>query len=283
MTTSDDIIPLGVRFAVRDAVGGWGPYTERDIRELFMAHGFSPPQGGYDASGGVRRSQAEAFHAAIDWASASDADRYLGVIEDVLAVLERGDEWRDREEHLLRALDRAGIRRGDQGRLILSAGAVGAGVELLDLTSESDIRLHLGRLERLDQEPEEMIGAAKDLVEATAKHVLIEFGETPDKTTDVAALSKQALGKLKLHKGAVAPTAKGSDVMVRMLGGLAQIAIGLAELRNLGYGVGHGQGRRVGGIKRRHAEFAARSAVAYVAMILDTLHDPEAPWRPQAP
>src|SRR6187401_1617565 len=65
--------------------------------------------------------------------------------------------------------------------------------------TDSDIRLHLGRLERLDQEPEELIGAAKDLVEATPKHVLLTLDIPFDRNGDVAALSKQALASLALH------------------------------------------------------------------------------------
>lgn len=274
-----ELLPLAVRFAVREAVGGWGPYKVREIYELFAVHGFSETSGPYDQSGGERRSQAEAFHAAIDWTSPAEVERYLRVVEDILEVLNQDvADFEQRRARLTRALERAGIRSDANGRLSLPPAAMTT-LDLTTLTSESDIRFHLARLERLDQEPEEMIGAAKDLVEATAKHVLLEFGETPERNADVATLSKQALTKLNLHAGTVAPTAKGAEIMVRMLGGLAQVAIGLPELRNLGYGVGHGQGRRLAGIKKRHAEFAARAAAAYVAMVLDTLHDPDAPWR----
>jgi hypothetical protein len=141
--------------------------------------------------------------------------------------------------------------------------------------------LQLARLERLEQEPEEMIGAAKELVEPTAKHVLLELGEEPPPNADLAALSKLALKKLNLHPEAIAPTTAGAEIMIRILGSLGQTAGGLAELRNRGYGTGHGAGRRIRGLARRHAEFAARSAVAYTSFVLDTLQDPDAPWRPE--
>jgi len=35
---------------------------------------------------------------------------------------------------------------------------------------------------------------------------------------------------------------------------------------------------RVLGVRRRHADFVARSAIAYMEMVLDTLHDPNVPW-----
>lgn len=64
---------------------------------------------------------------------------------------------------------------------------------------------------------------------------------------------------------------------MRILGGQAQTAPGLAELRNLGYGTGHGRGQRIKGLKRRHAELAARSAITFAAFVLNTLHDEDAP------
>jgi hypothetical protein len=72
---------------------------------------------------------------------------------------------------------------------------------------------------------------------------------------------------------------KGADTIVRILGGLTNIPSGLAELRNAGYGTGHGQSRRISGIKERHAELAARAAITYSSFMLDTIDDPDAPWR----
>ncbi len=105
------------------------------------------------------------------------------------------------------------------------------------------------------------------------------MGEDFDSNADVAAVSKQALARLHLHPESLAPTTKGADTIRRMLSSLQQTAAGLSELRNLGYGTGHGRGRRVAGLKRRHAEFTARAAVTYVTFVLDTLDDTDAAWR----
>lgn len=164
------------------------------------------------------------------------------------------------------------------GRLRL-ASRVAPGLDPSKLPSESDIRLHIDRLERLNQEPEEMVGAAKELIEAVAKHVLIELGEPFDPNDDVASLVKQAMAKLRLHKSAIAPDTKGYEIVVKILGGLQQIAIGISELRNLGYGTGHGQGRRLAGVAKRHGELAARVAIAHALFVLDTLDDMDAAWR----
>ena len=283
-----DLVPVRVRNAVTEAVGGWGLYTVSQIATLFADEEFKPSCEDIADHGGQRRTECEVYQAAIDFTSISESRRYLLVVDQIIRDHEAAIRAKDglvaadltnRLEKVRGALARSGIRRGADGLLELPTPSLTAAMRLQQVPTESDIRLHVGRLGRLDQEPEETIGAAKDLVEATAKHVLIELGEPVPPTADVAALSKQALHGLHLHPGAIAPTAKGAAVTKRMLAGLHQIAVGLAELRNEGYGTGHGRGRRIPGLQRRHADFVARSAIAYTEMVLDTLHDPDAPWR----
>lgn len=277
MSSRRDVIPLEVRFAVRDAMGGWGPYSVNEISELFEMEGFHPDLDHLSQASGARRAEVEQHHASMDFSSREQCERYLRVIERVLGDLS-DDQWSTRRERLIRSLDRAGIVIDERGRLQLPA-AVLASARLVELPTSSGIRLHAERLDRLDQEPEELIGAAKELVEATAKHVLAELGEVIGDAEDVGALSKRALARLKLHPTSIAPTTKGAEAMIRLLGGLAQVPGALADLRNLGYGTGHGHGSRVAGLQRRHAEFIARAAVAYATFVLDTFEDPDAPWR----
>ena len=272
-----DLIPYQVRIAVRNACGGWGAYKVREIDELFIGHGFQPTTGPHEQQSGQRADEVECYHAAIDWSDAEQTERYLRLIEQVLednydaGLKETGDR-------LLKVLERAGISPDEKGRLRLPARSPAASLSTAVLPEESDIRLHLQRLERLDQAPEEMIGAAKELVEATAKYVLITLNITTNSNADIGELSKQALAQLHLRPESLAPTSKGADSMKRILAGLSQIAGGMAELRNA-YGTGHGRGTRVRGLQQRHAEFAARSAIAYAAFVLDTFADPDAPWR----
>jgi len=57
------------------------------------------------------------------------------------------------------------------------------------------------------------------------------------------------------------------------------ITTGLAELRNRGYGTGHGPaGPRVG-LGARHAHLAVSGARMWCEFMLDTLADPKPPWR----
>lgn len=283
MTKADspiELIPRDVRVAVIEAAGGWCNYTLREIADLFESQSFT--ETAFEPEGsGVRRQLVRAYQEMIDFTDGEQAERYLRLIE-VIVDNEEGVE-NDEIEFLLarfmKALRRADIERDARGHFQLPRRGRVTVPLLADAPDESGIRLHLERLERLEQEPEEMIGAAKELVEATAKHVLLELGEEVPATADLPALSKLALKKLKLHPEGVAPTAKGAEVMMRVLGSLGQAAGGLAELRNLGYGTGHGAGRRIKGIKRRHAEFAARAAIAFTTFVLDTLNDQDAPWR----
>jgi hypothetical protein len=276
-----ELIPRSVRQAVVDAVGGWGLYTVAEIDDLFRDEEFEPVVSFESTTGGQRRLEAEGFQAGIDFADPDQVERYLRVVERILDdhLAADNDLAKQRHERLERALKRVDIERDSRGRLRLPAHRALGVPALGDVPTESGIRLNLARLERLEQEPEEMIGAAKELVEATAKHVLLELGEEPPPNSDLATLSKLALKKLNLHPEAIAPTTPGAHTMVRILGSLGQTAGGLAELRNLGYGTGHGTGRRVHGLTRRHAEFAARAAITYTSFVLDTLHDPDAPWR----
>lgn len=69
--------------------------------------------------------------------------------------------------------------------------------------------------------------------------------------------------------------------MKKILGSVMTVAIGVAELRNRGYGTGHGAtGARVG-IHARHAHLAVNAASTRCQLMIDTLADPKAPWRIQ--
>jgi hypothetical protein len=281
-----DLIPQRVRTALREAVGGQGIYTLGLIGNLFEAEGFqAAPDTSPDPLPESRREYCERFHTAIEWTSTDHAQRYLNVVERVIEEYETelresplpSPGYERRVARLRSALAQSGISVDSENRLRLPNSLVG--MRMAGVPTESDIRMHAARLARLDQEPEETIGAAKELVEATAKHVLMTLGRDFDPKADVAAVSKAALKALNLHRDAIAPTVRGAEVITKMLTGLQQIAVGLAELRNAGYGTGHGRGTRISGIKSRHADFVARSAVAYTEMVLDTLHDEDAPWR----
>ncbi|WP_407661080.1 abortive infection family protein [Kitasatospora purpeofusca] len=53
----------------------------------------------------------------------------------------------------------------------------------------------------------------------------------------------------------------------------------MAELRNRRYGTGHGQASAPNGLGARHAPLTPQRALTRCELMLDTLRDPEAPWR----
>ena len=123
------------------------------------------------------------------------------------------------------------------------------------------------------------VGSAKELIESTAKVVLAERGLTVSDKADLPELVRQAQQALGLHPSSAAPGPDSTEAVRRILGGVSTIAAGLAELRNRGYGTGHGTaGARIG-LRPRHAHLAVNAAFTWCQLMLDTLADPEAPWR----
>jgi len=131
----------------------------------------------------------------------------------------------------------------------------------------------------IGDDPAQAVGSAKELIESTAKTVLIERGQPVNDKDDIAALIRKAQQSLSLHPSAATPGPDGSDAVKRILGSLTGVAIGVAELCNRGYGTGHGAaGPRVG-LRARHAHLAVNAAITWCHLMLDTLADTNAPWR----
>jgi Abortive infection C-terminus len=87
---------------------------------------------------------------------------------------------------------------------------------------------------------------------------------------------------LRVHPTTAVPSPDGSDAVKRILGGITTVASGVAELRNRGYGTGHGRSRPPAGLSARHAHLAVGAVRLWCEFMLDTLGDPSAPWRKNA-
>lgn len=119
------------------------------------------------------------------------------------------------------------------------------------------------------------MGSARELIESTAKVVLTERGLSVNPRDDLPALVRAAQTALGLHPTGTGPD--GSDGVRRILGAVTTIAEGLGELRNRGYGTGHGPATARVGLRPRHARLAVNAATTWCQLMLDTLADPEAP------
>jgi hypothetical protein len=134
----DELVPLAVRIALRNAVGGWGPYTAREIDDLFNSYGFLDQDADVPDAGGVRRTAAEGYQARIDFGSTDQARRYLRLVDEVLQNYP-DDDPTDRNspgQKLRLALGRAGITRGRNGQLDLP-GTEAAATAALDEATEN--------------------------------------------------------------------------------------------------------------------------------------------------
>ncbi len=121
----------------------------------------------------------------------------------------------------------------------------------------------------VESDPSLAIGTAKELIETCCKTILAERGKPVSGTPDVSTLTKETLKELKLVPEGVSDTARGADVIKRLLSNLGTIGNGLAELRGL-YGTGHGKHGSSAGLTARHAKLAVGAASTLAVFLFET-------------
>jgi len=230
----------------------------------------------------VRRRRFDEFADHVDWSDSSQVERALRVFEHMLRFYHREPNFDDKVFGDVRAYLADDGLRLDEHYKIHWTRPRGLETSLNNLTEASGIRAEMARIQKaLPDDPGGAIGAAKQLIEATAKVVLTERSESFDEKADVPELVKRSQQSLKLHPSSVAtigPAVDGADALRKILGGVSAIAIGIAEFRNK-HGSGHGQVRTPAGLGIRHAHLAVNAAITWCQLLLDTLADPAAPWR----
>jgi hypothetical protein len=232
----------------------------------------------------VRRRKFDEFADHVDWSDPGQVDRALRVFEHMLRFYHREPNFEDKVFNDVREyLPDDGLRL-DEHYKIQWVRPHGLETSLNNLTEASGIRAEIARVQKaLPDDPGGAIGAAKQLIEATAKVVLTERNEPFDGKADVPELVKRAQQSLKLHPSSLAPGGSdvdGADALKKILGGVSAIAVGIAEFRNK-HGSGHGQVRTPSGLSIRHAHLAVNAASTWCQLLLDTLADPAAPWHKQ--
>ncbi len=271
MSATRELVSTGTRGRFRKLMTD---STYGEISAAFQDEGFAPsPDCAYEDTS-VRRSRTQAYLEAVDWTDSGHVTRAFRVFEVLLEGFEP-----DSLTQLRKDLRRDGYALDDEGSIApigpqLPHGSLG------NLRDPAAIRENLDRIRRaIADDPAQAVGSSKELIESTAKTVLLERGHSVDERDDVPALVRQAQQALDLHPSSTTPGPDGSDPIKKILGSVTGVAIGVAELRNRGYGTGHGAaGTRVG-LHARHAHLAVNAAITWCQLMLDTLADTKAPWR----
>jgi hypothetical protein len=269
-----ELISRGTRREVRDLMNGT---VLRDIEGMWQDEGFVPGPAPDPPVGGQRVSLFQSYLDNVDWTKESHVRRALRVFETALH-----DILPEYLPRVTRQLERDGYSYRLEDRRIVGGPVINLREEVLSgITDPATIREHLDRIARAieDEDAAQAIGSAKELIESTAKVVLSERGQPVNDKDDLPELVRAAQLALAVHPTSALPGPDGSDAVKRILGGATTVATGIAELRNRGYGTGHGPGQPRVGLRARHARLAVAGAKMWCEFMLDTLGDDRAPWR----
>lgn len=185
--------------------------------------------------------------------------------------------WAARRQMVAKAFDP--VLTGIYARQDLGPSGEIASPAMDALPSSEAIKEHLKRLAAaVDVDPRLAVSVAKDLVESTAKLILRERGVTYKERDDLPALVSRAQTALRLHAAGVTDPSVEAQALKTILGSLTRLTQGVTELRNQ-IGVGHGRESVPTWVRPRHARLAAGAATTWCNLMLETLGDPDAPWR----
>lgn len=256
----------------------------REIDALFDDRGVTlgPPQS-RENDESVRRERMRRYLATLDLNDAADAQRLTAVFSDALQMIIQGtsagwgsnDGLRDKWSRILREdgfdVDEAtGTVRFGRAAGRLTEHALNA------LPDPQSIQDHLRRLgDSVDTDPRLAVSTAKALIESTAKCVLTARGQSYTRAAKVPALVNAAQESL----GLAAKSVNDEDRALRQaLQSLVTLTQSVTELRNR-VGIDHGAEEVPRWVRPRHARLVVGAAQVWCQLMLETLADPDAPWR----
>lgn len=256
---------------------GGGPCTHGELSDIFEEAGLTD----YPSEGSKRERVREAI------GGSTGTPQFWPLVEQLLASLGDYDyltpgsmTYNDKDvRRLHRALAGCGRGVGESGRL--TGGTTPSVAQTADrVLSRPVLRQHIDRLRAAAQreDVEHVLGTAKELIESTVALVLTETGVEATADEHLPQRAKKAQQALLLH-GAVHDVSGDFGRHVKtILSSMSAIANATVELRNAA-GTGHGRVAPIVSMSQRHAKLVAGAAIVYCEMLLDTLDDPEAPWR----
>ena len=261
----------------------------REIDALFSDNDvpLGPPQ--LDENDpGERRERMRRYLASLNLDNPLDHAKLMGVYSDLLQEIARrksqygfdADAYRDRWIQTLKAagfeVDPWSYGVSDPTRPTTLGLTTDA---LTSLTDPSAILDHLTRLgDTVETDPRLAVSTAKALIESTAKSVLTARGLTYTKSDKVPALVNRAQQSLALSAKGVSEEV---PALRQILQSLVTLAQSVTEVRNQ-VGVDHGAESVPTWVRPRHARLVVGAAQVWCQLMLETLADPDAPWRKEA-
>ena len=262
----------------------------RDIDDLWQDEGFEPVVQDPEPVGGQRVTRFQGYMNQVDWTDARQVVRALHAFETALRWLfvpetdptrEPQPVWPILRGRLRKLFAQDGYQIDDDGK-ITGGHTVALEQSLLDhLDDPQAIREHLIRIGHAvgHDDAAQVIGSTKELVETTAKAVLHSLAEPVPKNATIPDLVQLVHVRLQIHPTSTDDGPDSSQGVKKILGATTTIPNAIAELRNAGYGTGHGHVASPQGLSTRHARLAFNAARTWCEFVLDTLGDERAPWR----
>lgn len=195
-------------------------------------------------------------------------DRARDLADGLLTLLRLGgcfeaDSFASQVRALRSAFRRAGFSLSDDGTL-LTIGAID-----LQTGNRSALDEQIERLRKATDDPGQLIGSAKDLLEAVAKFVLEELGFSAPKSADFNQLWYLARERLAVRPEDVGAGLAGAEQVRKILGASWTIAEQVNGLRNL-QGTGHGRTLPTA-LSAEAALLVVRETCSLAQFVLDTL------------
>jgi len=262
--------------------------TRNEFREYFVSTTLREIETEFDAAdvkcatdyipsiSGQRRVLVEQYYHSIDWSKWSNVKNVVTVYEHVLnkleSQLENDNEWIQRKFRTLK------MYMGKDGFSYLDSRLARENDSrvLEDISNHSqhfdapELRRQIERMRNaIEDDPGLAIGTAKEVVETTCKTILTERNIVFKIEADVGELVKETRKALSLVPEDIPDSAKGAEVIRRLLSNLGSVAQGLGELRNL-YGTGHGKHGKSKGLTPRHARLAVGAAATLATFLFET-------------
>ena len=273
-----ELISKKTRTEFREFLVGW---TLREIENEFSSAGLEPDRSYDPQLGGQRREFVEQYYYTVDFANPAQVSRVLRVYEAILgnceAHLADPSTYIDsvglkREYHKLLACLRQDGYAFEDGRLRPEGeDALLQHLSVTAATMDADyLATQVDRLaEAVEQDSDLAIGQAKELVETCCKTILAASGESDYDRLDLVPLVKKTMKQLQLLPEDIPEATKGYKTIKALLGNLAMISQGMAELRNL-YGTGHGKHADHKRLPVRHARLAVGAATTLASFLFET-------------